>query len=591
MSRFLLCWHRDGDPLHESLRRKVEAIVRPPGTAAARRLDRSDVVAWHWQSAWAPGSEESLPLECEGWTGSGVLRLDDRAALVAKLRDAGSRGPEDDATLAWRSLRVWGAHAARHWLGDYAVAAVTANRERMVVARGVTGVRSCFHTTVRGVECVSDDLALLAALGRSDRRPVERAVAEFLRLGYLATPTLTFHEGVTRIPAAHTLVVERDGRRRLERHWALPAPETRHGLGESAVIEEFHDVVGTAISDRLRAPAATLLLSGGLDSPALAVEAHRACPHVALRGVTASWARLLGDDEARFARMAAAAAGIEHEVWEHAPDDGLAADAAFTSPEPLPDSEPRLWRAQAARLAALAPVSLLGEDVDALLAPLPLLAQLRHDGVARTVSAWREHRARTGERPWIGARRSLAAIERWRDRRATRAPRWLRGEVTASNRLPHFGSDVEHPTRMLAARALTHPIWDATCWLEDPRMSGAEVAVLLPFMDPRVIRFCFSLPSVPWLQRKHLIRRAMRGFLPTELLERPKSPLVGYATARVRVWRELGAAVPLPAAVDSWVDLESWRAALASSDADETVAAWRVLELSRWLAQPAVRVP
>lgn len=116
-------------------------------------------------------------------------------------------------------------------------------------------------------------------------------------------------------------------------------------------------------------------------------------------------------------------------------------------------------------------------------------------------------------------------------------------------------------------------------------MSGAEVAVLLPFMDPRVISFCFSLPSVPWLQRKHLLRRAMRGSLPTELLERPKSPLTGYSAARVRVWRELGAAAALPAAVEEWVDLELWRAALTSPDADETVAAWRVLELSRWLAQ------
>lgn len=591
MSRFLVCWRRDGDPVPPALQRIVEAVSPPAGLATGRRIDRIDVVAWHWQSAWAPGAEDALPLDFEGWIGSGVLRLDDRSALTARLRDAGSRGAEDDATLAWRSLRVWGAHAARHWLGDYAVAAVSANRDRLVVARGVTGVRSCFHTAVHGVECVSDDLALLVSLGRTERRPAERAVAEFLRLGYLATPTLTFHERVTRIPAAHTLVVERDGSQRLERHWRLPEPVTRHGASEPQVLEEFREVVGTAIADRLRAPRATLLLSGGLDSPTLAVEARRASPQVSLRAVTASWSRLVGDDEARFARLAAKAAGVEHEVWEHAPDEGFADSAVFSSPEPLPDPEPRLWRAQAARLAALAPVTLLGEDVDALLAPLPLLAQLRLDGVARTISAWREYRTRTGERPWIGARRSFAAIERWRDRRLARSPRWLRPELFASRALPDSGGASEHPTRMLAARALTHPIWDATCWLEDPRMSGAEVAVLLPFMDPRVIRFCFSLPSVPWLQRKHLMRRAMRESLPTELLERPKSPVVGYSAARVRVWRELGAAVPLPAAVDSWVDLESWRAALASSDADETVAAWRVLELSRWLAQPAVRVP
>ena len=134
MSRFLVCWRRDGDPVPSSIQRIADAVPQAAGATAVRQLARSDVVAWHWQSAWAPGAEDALPLDYDGWIGSGVLRLDDRGTLEARLRDAGSRGPADDATLAWRSLRVWGAHAARHWLGDYAIAAVSTNRDRLVVA-------------------------------------------------------------------------------------------------------------------------------------------------------------------------------------------------------------------------------------------------------------------------------------------------------------------------------------------------------------------------------------------------------------------------------------------------------------------------
>lgn len=572
------------------MERRAAGWPAPERAAAARVLRCHDVAAWHWPGLWAPGAEDSLPLDLDGWTGSGVLRLDDRAALVARLLHAGCPGPDDDATLAWRSFRAWGDEAARHWIGDYAVAAVSPERDRLVVSRGVTGVRSCFHVSIDGTECVSDDLALLAALAGTSGHPAEQAVVEFLRFGYLATPTLTFHAGITRIPAAHTLVVRRDGARRIERHWHLPEPGTRHDISEADVVEGFREVLGAAIADRLRGPRATVLLSGGLDSPTLAVVARDACPQVAIEGITVSWARLFEDGEAGFARMAAVATGIDHEVWEHAPDDSLFDETPFCSPEPLSDPEPRLVRARAARLATHAPVALLGEDVDALLTPLPLAAQLRLDGVARTIRAWRDFHRLTGARPWIGARRSIPWLERWRDRRTMRPPRWLRPDVAGSHPVPDVPPGTPHPSHALAARSFLQPIWDATCWLDDPRMSGADVVVLLPFMDPRVIRFCLSLPSVPWLQRKHLLRRAMRGHLPTALLERAKSPLGEYASARVRVWREGGGVSRLPKAVDgsvaSWVDVALWRRTLDSVVAEDVMSAWRVLELSRWLQQP-----
>lgn len=581
MSRFLVCWNRDGD-------RVAPAIVAAVDTLRAgevRRLDRRDVFAWHWPSDWAPGAEDALPLERSGWIGSGVLRLDDRDALRARLRDTGADGPGDDASLAWRALETWGVDAPRRWSGDVALAAVSHTRERLVVARSGVGVRSAFHRAVAGLECVSDDLALLTALAGTPCPISDRAVVEYLRLGHLATPTLTFHEGVTRVPASHALVVERDGRHRLLRHWDLPEPEVRHGRTEQEVVDEFNDLLGRSLRDRLRGPRASLLLSGGLDSPTLAVLAQRAAPDVALTGVTFSWARLLGDDEAIYARLAASAAGLSsHEVIEQAPAEGLPCGGIFSSPEPLPDPEPMLWRAQAARLARIAPVTLLGEDMDALLAPSTLVEQLRTDGVMRTAYAWGEYARTSGRRPWIGARRSVPLLGRWRDARGKAAPAWLRTDMCAQFPLPSDHAP-PHPRRSVGARALRQPVWDATCWLEDPRMSGAEVTVLLPFMDPRIIAFCFALPSVPWGQRKFLLRRAMRGALPDALLERPKRPLAGYLDARVAQWSAASAHESLHASVDRWVDLPRLRSALGGGDGKATFVAWRVIELSRWIAQ------
>lgn len=588
MTTFLLAWHRDGDRVPDAAVALADAHRASSGVAP-RRVLHASAGAWIWQGAWAPGAEEALPLDEGGWLLNGTLRLDDRTALAARLRDRGAAcEPSDDARLALASLRAWGDGAASRWTGDFAIAALAPARDRLVVARAPTGVRPCFVATRGALTFASDDLALLAAILRALRGrtpPVEQAVAEYLRHGQLVSPRLTFHEGIERVPPAHTLVVARDGRMGLTRHWELPAPAVRHGRSEGEVVEEFRDVLGAAVADRLRGPSAAILLSGGLDSPALAVEARRVRPTVRLTALTASWERLLDDPEPALARTVAESLGIAHEVLAFAPDEGLPGGEDFVTPEPAPDVEAPLWRAQARRLASHAPVVLNGEDVDALLTPPTLLEQLRTGGVRATAAAWREHRQATGHRPWLGLRRALR--DALGDAPA-RAPEWMRASAAERGRGP-VDDAPPHATREPAARALRQPIWDATCWLDAPAMSGADVVVVLPFMDPRVIAFCFALPPVPWMQRKHLLRRAYRDQVPAAVITRRKTPLRGYYEARVRTWRESGAAASAspPASVEPWVDGTAWRRALtASREADAVFAAWRVLELARWLAQP-----
>lgn len=571
----------------ESMIALADRWLARDGRAAPRRMVRGETACWHWPSAWAPGAEDALPLERDGWVGSGVMRLDDRGSLARRLHDCGNEGATDDASLAWRALATWGDHAAREWSGDYAVAAVSASRGRLVAARSPFGVRACFHANVGDVTCVSDELSLLVAMTGGRRAPPDEAVGEYLRHGRLVTPTLTFHRGVARIPAAHTLVIERDGTLRLSRHWSLPTPDIRHEATESELLAEFHQVLDQAVGDRLRAPNAVLMLSGGLDSSALAIAARRAAPRVQLHAFTGDWSSLVVDDEARFAGLAAAAAGIPHEVVRRLPDPELGEGAPFSTPEPVPDPEPRLTRQDAAHLAALAPVALVGDDADTLLMSPTLVEQLRSQGIVRTAREWGANFRRTGERPWLGIRRDLARFVGGDAKDEEPAPAWLR-DPFASMGAASAGESarIEHPTRTRAARALADPLWDANAWINDPTMLGVDFVTLLPFMDPRVISFCLSLPAVPWLQRKYLLRRAFRGALPPALLARPKTPLTGYFAARVARWRTSGAVAPLPHSVDHWVDRPKWESVMKyETEADTVFAAWRVLELSRWLAQ------
>ena len=46
-----------------------------------------------------------------------------------------------------------------------------------------------------------------------------------------------------------------------------------------------------------------------------------------------------------------------------------------------------------------------------------------------------------------------------------------------------------------------------------------------PYLDTRVLEYMLSVPPIPWAWKKQLVREAMRGRMPDELLKREKTPM------------------------------------------------------------------
>ena len=101
-----------------------------------------------------------------------------------------------------------------------------------------------------------------------------------------------------------------------------------------------------------------------------------------------------------------------------------------------------------------------------------------------------------------------------------------------------------------------------------------------PFLDLRVLEFMLATPPIPWGRRKRLIRRAMRGRLPQEILERDKTPLHHDLLAD-----QLRASPPVMptkgSRIEEFVDLERLPADLAGFC--DPYALLRVSILDHWL--------
>jgi asparagine synthase (glutamine-hydrolysing) len=76
---------------------------------------------------------------------------------------------------------------------------------------------------------------------------------------------------VRKLPPAHSLTVEADGRWRLRRYWSLSAERPERPLSEGEALEAVHEALARAVRRRLDAADVPVgvLLSGGLDSSLL----------------------------------------------------------------------------------------------------------------------------------------------------------------------------------------------------------------------------------------------------------------------------------------------------------------------------------
>ena len=52
-----------------------------------------------------------------------------------------------------------------------------------------------------------------------------------------------------------------------------------------------------------------------------------------------------------------------------------------------------------------------------------------------------------------------------------------------------------------------------------------------PYLDLRLVEFVLSLPPLPWLYHKHILRQSMRSALPETVVDRPKHPLGALASS------------------------------------------------------------
>jgi asparagine synthase (glutamine-hydrolysing) len=528
-------------------------------------------------------------------------RIDCREELRIKIAQKNYSTPGRTATdseLILHSYAAWGAECVQHLRGDFAFAIWDAHKKLLFCARDHFGVKPFYYAELGELFLFSNTLDCLRQHPDVSEELNDAAIGDFLLFGLNCDVATTTFRDIRRLPAAHTMTISSEDLK-IQRYWSAPTEgHIRYDRAEDYV-EHFQILLQAAVADRMRADRAGILLSGGLDSSAIATTARELSGSTGgtldLRAYTVVHEYLIPDQDGRYAREVAEFLKIP---LQSIPVDALRPferwqDPDTWSPEPVDDPFFAGLFDQFRAIAADCRVVLSGEGADNLMhfEMWPFVRQLTRNQEWRTLL--RETPRYLWLRPSIlpGIKRRVQGLF-GNDPTSAVYPRWLAPEFARRlnlkdrakewSELPAFRP---HPILPKAHASLSLPQWSAAFEQENPGITRCPVEVRHPFLDLRIVNFLLALPPFPLFFEKKLLREAVAGRVPESIRKRPKTPLAGdplieHLRQSQAGWMEQ---VEWNAEIDSYVNRSALSSIRSETNSEQARASARPLCLNFWL--------
>lgn len=470
-------------------------------------------------------------------------RIDARSELIRELQGKSQNAAAltfktPDAKLILHAYDTWGEACVEHLLGDFSFAIWDVPRRRLFCARDHFGVRMLYYAASGSSFFFSNTLACLRQHPALSDRLNDLAIADFLLFDTNQDQATTSFADIQRLPPAHRLTLE-NGTLSTHRYWDLSVTEPVNYSRDQDYVERFHDLLDSAVGDRLRTDSAAVWMSGGLDSSTVAASAQRVFARQGksshLCAYTEVFDSLIQHEERHYARIVAEALKIP--ISFQANDtyrlfDGANSQGNFPS-EPVHSPQAQTTADQLRQIAAKSRVLLTGDGGDSGLCGgmsihfRQLIAKKMFGRALRDAARYLTTEGRLSR---------LYLRTRWRllfsmGYRPLECPEWMDEAIRQRYKLQDRWASVKPP---VAPEGVVRPeAYDATIDSTQPNVfehfdadwTGIPIEVRFPFFDLRLVNFLLGLPRLPWCCDKQLLREAGRGVLPNEVRLRRKSPL------------------------------------------------------------------
>ncbi len=546
-------WNFDGQPLAPDYIEKVSAALAPYGPDSTESYSKGGIqILYRAFHTTTESRREKQPHVSSSdnvitWDG----RLDNRAALITELRDTLTINSTDVAIVA-AAYENWGANCFAKLIGDWALSIWNPRERSVFLAKDPIGAKHLYYSfddRQLTWSTILDPLVLFAD------RTVE--VCEEYIAGWLAimfpVAHLTPFVGVHTVPPS-SFALLRPGKHIVGKHWDFdPGKRVRYRT-DAEYEEHFRYVLATAVQRRLRSDRPVLAeLSGGMDSSSIVcmadtVIACGASEYPRLDTITwydeskPNWGEL-----PHFTKVEEKRGRTGHHIDAGAFKEDLLSipfGAEFASNRlaatPVPNSHTsELFKQNAAYIQSQGyriTLSGIGGEVtgDGVPTPTPefqnLLARAQFFRLHSQLNAWAA-KMRTKRLPllWIAVRGF--AFQNTPEYITPAAP-WFCPDFTRRNRAAFHGypsrinllgplpSFQGHMDNLAATRRFV-----AYCGLRPELV----LDIRYPYYDRDLLEFMYAIPREQIVrvgQRRSLMKRALVGIVPDEILNRRKREVV-----------------------------------------------------------------
>ncbi len=442
--------------------------------------------------------------------------------------------------------------------GQFAFAIWDKKEEELFIARDRVGIRPLFYNITNGIFTFASEIKSLFEQKSISRELLPESLAQIYTFWTTITPSTAF-KNINELSPGHYLIYNKNGLK-IEKYWGLDFNNRHYGLSLNEALEQFDDLLSSAVRLRLRADVeVAAYLSGGIDSSATVRYIKDIEP-----GVLNTFS--IGFEDKVFDESSYQEEAVKYLDTNHKSISCSSSDIATYFPKVVWHSEIPVTRTAPTPMMILSKlvrennikVVITGEGSDEMLAGYNIFreAKIRRFWASQPGSQLRPLLLKKLY-PDIPHLRNASTnilkmffgykLDDVNNPFYSHLLRWNNSNHIKKHFSPSLKDDLAEysPFEALSGR-LPHGFdsWDTLAksqWLETTifmsgyllssqgdRMAMANsVEGRYPFLDYRVIEFCAGLPpdfKLKSLNEKFLLKKLMENRIPESIIKRPKQP-------------------------------------------------------------------
>ena len=257
-------FHRDSRSVDYDQIKKMNDQLSHRGTDGSKVYCERSVALGHQMLYTTPESlNETLPFESDGLVITADARIDNRKELSKKLGIADKENITDSYFIL-KAYKKWGENCPEELLGDFTFAIWDNTNQKLFCARDHMGVKQFYYYLTDNSFFFATEIKALFTIPEVPCKINEEKVA--LYLSDINDKKFTFYKEIYTLIAANSITIEND-EFRMKSYWKLDPDYHISMDSDDDYFKAFKEIFTEAVNCRLRsAYPLGFELSGGLDS-------------------------------------------------------------------------------------------------------------------------------------------------------------------------------------------------------------------------------------------------------------------------------------------------------------------------------------